>query len=50
MTKIIRDLFAMRKRLKDDDLRKLDKIIKDEMVHRDTHRETQSERSKNVQK
>lgn len=42
---IIRQVFAMRKRFKDDDLRKLDKIIKDEMVHRDSHRETQKERT-----
>ena len=40
MTKIVRDVFAIRKRLKDDDLRKIKKIIEEEMEHRDTHRAT----------
>jgi len=46
MTKIIIELFGIRKRLKDDDLRKAKNIIEDEMIRRDSHRETQSQREK----
>ena len=41
---LIRQVFAFRKRFKDDDLWKLDKIIKDEMISRDSQRETQKEK------
>ena len=43
MTQIIREVFAFRKRFKDDDLRKIHTIIEDEMKSRDAYRQTQKE-------
>jgi len=42
---IVNQVYGMRKRLKDDDLRKLKTIIEDEMIRRDSNRETQKPRN-----
>jgi len=42
---ITNQLFMMRKRLKDDDLRKIKKITEEEMIRRDSHRQTQKTKS-----
>jgi len=42
---ITNQVFIMRKRLKDDDLRKIKKLIEEEMIRRDSHRETQKTKS-----